>query len=85
MKVRITRKFAGFIQDLNDRNDLVLVDLDHDVEHIKQGFGNRITVRNMTGFFVRVENGDYAEVYGYEGGPVPYIHKVIYKIEEKWY
>ncbi|MFA5409976.1 MAG: hypothetical protein WC343_14480 [Bacilli bacterium] len=79
MKAIIRVKHSGTIADIQDRQDLILVDLSQDVDAIKQHFGNRKSLKQFDGFFIKVDNGDYEEVYGFSGN-IPYLTKDIYKI-----
>ena len=79
MKTRISVKYHCTMRDLQARNDLQLVDLSQDVNAIKKYFGNNKALDNFGGFMVKIENGDYAEVYGFTGN-IPYLIKDVYKI-----
>ena len=66
------------ISDLEKRKDLHLVNNDMDVQAIKEYLGKE--AEDFDGFFVKVKDGDYEEVYGYEGS-VPYLNRQVYKIK----
>lgn len=76
--VRATQ--AGTVGSLEkERPDLELADLSQDVEAIKEYFGNRPAVRPFDGFLVKIEDGEYTDVYGYHGN-IAYTNKTVYKI-----
>lgn len=84
MKTTIAVEVYGIINDIErivkDFNSFQLVDNSQDVKAIKEYFGNSKKLADFDGFFVKVDNGDYSEVYGFEGF-VPYTYKNFYKIE----
>lgn len=82
MRVKITAKRAGTVADLDQRKDLTLMDSSQDVEAIKEHFGNRPAVMRFDGFLVKLEDGDYTEVYGYPGN-IAYVSKPVFKIERR--
>ena len=69
------------IKDIQDRKDLTLVTTDYEVQAIKDNL-------NLTpgewdcigGFFVNVGEGEYTEVYGFDGS-VPHLWKELYTFE----
>ena len=65
------------VADLQDRHDLVLVDTSQDVRAILRDLG--VHPRAYGALFVKVENGDYAEVYGIESN-IPYTFRSITKL-----
>lgn len=69
----------GTISAFQKRTDLVLVTDSQDTEAIKEDFGHRPAVERFDGFFVKVGEGEYTEVYGFEG-IVPELWKPVYKI-----
>lgn len=79
VKCRVSAKHAGTIRDLEDRDDLSLMDIDYEVKELKRHFGNRAAIREFDAFFVKVLEGDYAEVYGFQGN-IPELDKAIFKI-----
>jgi hypothetical protein len=83
MKCRVTAKYAGNIKSLDARKDLTLMDLSQDSKEIKNHFGNRPAVRQFDSFLVKVEDGDYTEVYGFHG-IVANLNKPVYKITRKY-
>jgi hypothetical protein len=70
-------RWPQFISDLNDRTDLQLVTDSQDVKAVKEALGKK--ARDYDGFFVKIENGEYAEVYGFSGS-VPGLGKPVYRI-----
>jgi len=79
-KSKVDAKPIGTIRDINDRKDLILVDTSQDVEEIKKYLGSPPWFDDFGGCFVKVGEGDYEEIYCYEGS-VPYLEKTLYKIE----
>lgn len=59
------------VKDLENK-DLILVDSGYEKEAIIQHIGRR--AKEFDSFFVRVEDGDYAEVYGMKG-TIPYLNR----------
>lgn len=80
MKVYINVELAGTIKDLDKRQDLQLITDSQDVEAIKEHFGNDQDLEDFEGFFIKIDNGDYDEVYGFEG-IIPDLEKDIYKVK----
>lgn len=70
----------GTIRDIQNRKDLILVDLSQDVRAIKEYLGNHPDLKDFNGFFVKIHNGDYTEIFAYEG-TVPYLDKELWKVE----
>jgi len=62
-----------FVKDLEEK-DLQFIDTSQEVEEIKKHLGRR--AKEFDSFFVRVEDGDYAEVYGMRG-IVPYKNRYV--------
>ena len=60
-----------------DDDDLTLVQQDQDVESIKHYLGK--IAQEFDGFFVKVEDGDYSEIWGFNG-TVPYLDKTVYRL-----
>jgi hypothetical protein len=79
MRVRLTVKPAGTVADLDKRKDLTLCDLSQDVESVKQNFGNSPKLDEFDGFLVKIEDGEYTEVYGYPGN-IAYTSKPVFRI-----
>ena len=75
----VNASLYGRIKDIQNRNDLQLVTDSQDVKEIWDYFGNRSNATMFEGFFVKVEEGDYSEVYGFHG-IVPELQKELYKI-----
>lgn len=80
MQCNVKAERTGSIGDLQKRDDLQLLTDSQDVNAVKEYFGNREAVKEFDGFFVKVEEGDLPEVYGFHG-IVPNLDKDIYKIE----
>jgi len=75
---KIRAKYFGTVADLNSRRDLELATNSQDVNAIKEYFNNK-TINSFDSFFVKVEDGEYVELYGFNGNTA-YISKPIYKI-----
>jgi hypothetical protein len=70
------------IRDIEDRDDLLLVTDSQDVNMIKEYLGDDVAKYDLEcidGFFVKVENGDYSEIYGFNGC-IPCLSKEIYQL-----
>lgn len=78
----VAAKEAGTIKEIQERKDLTLVTDSQDVEEIKEYFGKRPAVKEFDGFFVKIDKGDFVEVYGFHG-IVPNVEKSLFKIERK--
>lgn len=63
------------VEDLQDRDDLTFCETDAD--HIKDVVGGE--AYDYDTFFVKVENGDYTEVWGMHG-IIPYFYKAVTRI-----
>ena len=68
------------VKDLNEREDLQFISDSQDVEQIKKDL-NIKDYDTIHSFFVKVQDGEYKEVYGI-GGIIPYLDKTVYKIEQ---
>ncbi len=80
MRATVRATPAGTVGSLEkEKPYLELVDLSQDTEYIKEYFGNRPAVQDFDGFLVKVEDGDYSEVYGFEGN-IAYTYKPVFKI-----
>ena len=77
-KLYVDAKWHGVIGAIQDRDDLMLVTDSQDVKAIKEHFGNP-EWWDFDGCFVKIEDGEYAEVYCFEG-IVPNLHKDLYEI-----
>lgn len=66
------------ISELPD--DLILVDRDYEVRDLNAFFGLSED-EAFGGFFVRVKDGDYDEVWGFYG-TVPYFDKLAWRIRQ---
>lgn len=78
-RVQAEIEFAGHISDLNERTDLQLVTDSQDVRALEENLGIK---HEFDGYFVKIENGEYTEVYGYPGS-VPDLYKAIYRVKVK--
>jgi len=75
------------VESINNRHDLQFVSDSQDVAAIKeylQGFKAmhellNISLEDYDSFFVKIEDGDYTEIYGM-AGIVPYLYKTLDKI-----
>ena len=65
------------IADINNRDDLVLVTDSQDVAFVKEMYPQ---AKDYDSFFVKVGEGEYTELYGFEGS-VAALDKTLYKIE----
>lgn len=65
------------VRELGKREDLLLITDTHDTELIHEEFPES---KEFDGFFVKVENGDFIEVYGFYG-IIPYLDKMCCKIQ----
>jgi len=80
MRVTVRATRAGTVGDFDKSKPyLELADNSQDVEFIKEYFGNRPAVEQFDGFLVNIEDGEYTEVYGFEGN-IAYTYKPVYKI-----
>ena len=78
IKIDVNAIPVGTIRNLQDREDLVLTTNKQDIEFIKSYFGNP-KWWDFDGCFVKIEHGEYKEVYCFEG-TVPTLDKTVYKI-----
>jgi hypothetical protein len=65
------------VAELNNRDDLILASDSQDVQYVKEYLGE--IAQDYDSFFLKVEDGDYAEVWGMEG-IIPYLYKTVHKI-----
>ena len=72
------RSVIKSISDLDKRDDLILVTDDQDVRSVKENVGGR-KVKRFDSFFVKVGEGYYEEVWGFQG-IIPYLYKDVEKI-----
>ena len=77
-------KNIGTIQDIQDRTDLTLITGDYEVSEVFKHIGGNQGLRLMSeygfyGLFTTVENGDYGEVYAFNGS-VPALWKTLYEV-----
>jgi hypothetical protein len=71
-------RYYGKVKALNDRHDLQFISDSQDVQSLKEHFGNHC-LEDFDSFFVKIEDGDYTEVYGING-IIPYLYKDVYEI-----
>jgi len=75
--------YVGTINDIQDRDDLLLITNSFEVKYILDYFGypahNDEDPIDFSGLFVLVGDGDYEEVYAFEGC-VPYLYKDLWMI-----
>lgn len=67
------------IQDIQNREDLVLVTNSQDTEEIRQSLAHLKNVLKSDSFFAKIQDGDYVELYGFEG-IIPLQYKTLIKI-----
>jgi len=79
VKIRVKDDCSYTVKDIQDRDDLIFVDESQNVRAIKEHFGNASEVQECDAFFVKIEDGEYTEVYCMEG-IVPYLDKTLCKI-----
>ncbi len=72
-------KYIGTIEDIQEREDLTLAVDSQDVEHIINHLGNHEDLDQFNGFFVKVDKGDYTEIYAFHGS-IPDLHKSLFQI-----
>ena len=76
--------YVGTIKIIEDREDLILVTDQYEVDRILEYFGypakNNEDPKDFSGLFVSIKDGDYEEVLAFEGC-VPYLYKDLWKIE----
>jgi len=65
------------VKDLQNRQDLIFVSDNQDIKFIKDFISE--TKKDYDSFFVKIENGDYTEIYGIYG-IIPYLSKKVYQI-----
>ena len=73
-----SKKSVRTVADLANRGDLQLVTDSQDVNAIKERIGKE--AEDFDGFFVKVSDGDYKEVYGFEGN-IPYTNKSVKRLD----
>jgi hypothetical protein len=69
---------VGTVEEVNEREDLELAQFELDVQAIKDYLGNSEEINEFSYFLVKIENGDYTEIYGIEG--FPYLCKSVFRI-----
>ena len=74
-------KFYGTIRSIDMRDDLHLVTDSQDMEAISEYLGNPEWFKDFDGCFVKVGEGEYEEIYCFEG-IIPDLDKPLYKIIE---
>jgi hypothetical protein len=83
VKYALEIKPCGTIRDLQKREDLTLVTDSQDVQAVKDQLGNSDALDDFDGFFVNVGEGEYTEVYGFQGN-VPFLGKSLYCVSNVW-
>jgi hypothetical protein len=81
--MKLTINPAGVVKDINGRKDLQFISDSQDVNDIKYMLGLKPELSEYDSFFVKVENGDYSEIYGMTG-IIPYLYRRLDKIELKY-
>ncbi len=78
---------VGIIKGIQDRRDLMLITDAKEVKYILDYLGypalDDDDPFNFSGLFVSVGDGDYEEVYAFEGC-VPYLFKDLWMINTQW-
>jgi hypothetical protein len=76
--------YAGIINDIQDRRDLILITDSLEVKYILDYLGYPATddddPMDISGLFISVGDGDYEEVFAFEGC-VPYLYKDLWQID----
>ena len=75
-------EFFGNIRSIDMRTDLQLVTDSQDMEAIGDYLGNPEWFEDFGGCFVKVDEGEYDEIYCFEG-IVPGLDKSLYKVIER--
>jgi hypothetical protein len=79
--------YFGTINDIQDREDLMLITNSFEVNYILDHLGypapDDEDPIDFTGLFVLVGDGDYDEIYAFEGS-VPYLFKDLWRIDKQW-
>lgn len=85
LRPKIVTEFVdtiGRFQDYPENKYYTLVTDTQDVEAIWDEFGNDPTVTDFGGFLVKVGEGEYKDVLGFQGN-VPWDYKSLYRIVRK--
>jgi hypothetical protein len=79
--------YVGTINDIQDRRDLILITDYFEVQYILDYLGypaiDDEDPMDFSGLFVLVGEGDYEEVYAFEGC-IAYLYKELWMIETQW-
>jgi hypothetical protein len=67
------------VRDLEKRKDLQFIDVDYEVDAIKEYFP-KDDIDDFSAFFVKTKDGDYVEVWGIET-TVPYLYERVYRVK----
>jgi len=67
------------VRDFQDRDDLTLVTTDFEVEDIKRHLGNSPELEDFGAFLVKVEDGEYKEIYGIKSN-IPWLDSTVCEI-----
>jgi hypothetical protein len=78
--------YFGTIRNIEDREDLILVTDQFEVDWILEYLGYPakyyVDPKDFSGLFVSIKDGDYEEVLAFEGC-VPYLFKDLWRIESQ--
>ena len=76
--------YAGTIQEIQNRNDLILITDSQEVETVLNDLNYPATDEkapmDFGGLFVAIQDGDYSEIFAFEW-TVPYLSKDLWKID----
>lgn len=80
--IRVTK--AGTVGDLDKTAPELALFEGQEVEDLKEHFGHHPKIDQFGGFLVRIEDGEYTEVYGFHGS-IAHVNKSVYKITQSFY
>ncbi len=79
--------FIGTINHIQDRRDLILItdyfEVQYILDYLSYPAPDDDDHMDFSGLFVLVGDGDYEEVYAFEGC-VPYLYKDLWMINTQW-
>ena len=79
--------YVGTISVVENRKDLILVtdalEVKWILDHLGYPSADEDAPVDFSGLFVSIRDGDYEEVYAFEGC-VPYLYKDLWKIDTQW-
>ena len=79
--------YAGTIQEIQNRNDLILITDSQEVETVLNDLNypssDEEAPMDFGGLFVALQDGDYSDILAYEG-TIPYLYKDLWKIDTKF-